>query len=354
MVTRLYFLAQLETMPGNGIAPATVTSVLNSDPSGFVPPRFLLRMDTTMGSSALGFVPSKINDVTVNPGTQAYCIEWFVSPLLNQNNIKAGRWNYAFGAWETAQKPDPDTTPLLGYFPVTGRGKSVWVNLYAWRPSTGTKYGTIWDGETYPNVNNDYPHNIGDSFFHITAFDGKAVHGLIPGDTVLIMEVWFIVTFDQPTHVISYSFVCSGTTVPANDTNVPGNDYASYLESQQSLSFITTNLVARTPASAESVSIGDTAARLVKRNSGLPLTETVSITDSVDWRRPSHPYNKVIGMNQETVTIGDSANRTITRAVPLNKTARLQDEDLHISEDVSCQATTGAPTHTGDPGYFVT
>jgi hypothetical protein len=285
------------------------------------------------------------------PGTRTYYISRFTSPILNQKTIQAGQWTYAFGTTENGVLED-GVTPFVGFFPVSGHAKSVYVNVYVWRPSTGTKYGTIYEGQTNATINNDYPHAFLDFYFHVTTFSGKKITGLIPGDAVIVKEVWFTITTDRPLSLMTSYFLLGGTTVYANDQLCPSP--ASYLESAQDLSFITGSLVARAPASAESVSVSDVAARLVKRNSGKPLTETVSITDSVDWRRPSHPYNKVIAMSQETVTIDDSANRTITRAVPLNKTARLQDEDLHISEDVSCQATTGAPVHTGDPGYFVT
>lgn len=354
MVTRLYFNnysyypgVNPANYPAGSIMPMTpLSSLITADIIGTWGPELYSMMTPTKGITAAALTAYQW--ATQSPGTRNYYIARFVSPLLNQTSISAGNWTYGFGASEYAHLSD-GTTPMIGYFPVSGKNKGVWINLYVWRPSTGTKYDTIFEGNSSATVNNDYPHALAETYFHVTNFSGKAVPGLVPADAILIMEVWFVISIDQPAKNPVYYYFIDGTMVYSNDAQSP--DPATYLETNQTLYFID-KLVTSAP-SAQSVTVNDSAVRTVTRQTRhKEIVETTAFTESLNIRTVAAPADKQIIVDQETVSITDQTTFLITRAVPLNKQCIPWAESLEISDSILSETTVATVIHTGDSDYM--
>src|SRR6187200_2834516 len=175
-------------------------------------------MNTTVGVSQANLT----NTSTADTSSHNYYITRFVSPLIYQGSISANTYTLEYGAKESNAAAN---------FPVSGTGVAGRVNCYVWKPSNGTKYGTILDGNTNADCEEA---GTSQSVINCT-FSGAAVTGLVPGDAVLVIELWAIVTQangTQRTQDIYYD----GTT--ENSTT----NEAAFLSTPENLQFTATEV----------------------------------------------------------------------------------------------------------------
>jgi len=171
-------------------------------------------MNTTIGTAVANI------GITATSSTRDLYFTKFVSPLLYQTTIAANTWVYGFNASE------PNNLAIN--FPVSGSNQPVYVNIYVWRPSTGTKVGTILDGNTASTV--DEPASAITKTDHIVNCTGASVSGLTSGDAVIIIEIWFRTT---STAAGTNNIYFDGTTALVE--NATNSDAASYLETPENL-----------------------------------------------------------------------------------------------------------------------
>jgi len=174
-------------------------------------------MSTTIGTSQ-----TTQQSPTMSSTNKTVYFTKFVSDTLTSTSIAADTWNYAFAAQESA---------ATGNFPVTTTG-AVNVTVYVWRPGTGTKIGTIMDGNssgtgfTEPSSTNTEKSVFG-------TFTGSAV--TCQAGDVIIMEVYFATAATSAGFVSFFYF--DGTT-ETNNNGTTVSSHASYIESPgQTLTF---------------------------------------------------------------------------------------------------------------------
>lgn len=172
------FYLHSASSPVTGTLPTSEQSSLTADANLFTGEDGTAnrKMDTTIGVSQANLT----NASTADTNAHNYYIARFVSPLLYQSRIDAKTWTLEYGAKESNAAAN---------FPRNGSG-ALHVNCYIWKPSTGEKVGTIIDGNT--NADGEEA-GTSQSVINCT-FSGAAVTGMIPGDAVLIVELWAIVT----------------------------------------------------------------------------------------------------------------------------------------------------------------
>lgn len=210
MATRLYFHAANSAV--GGTLPAAEQSALTAALS--VDAQTVNRnMDTNIGSSATSRTFLSAN------ATRDIYITKFVSPPIYQTSIAANTWTYAFTADEDSATPN---------FPVNGANQPVYLNVYVWKPSSGTKVGTILDGNTASTVDEG---GVATKVGHVVTFTGSAVAGLTSGDAVIVAEIWFRVASTVLNITCRYYFD-GATTVVENATNAAS---ASYVETPEDL-----------------------------------------------------------------------------------------------------------------------
>ena len=197
MATKFYFHAAASGV--GGTLPSTEQSSLTSTID--VDAQTVNRsMNTTIGTAQQ--TVSRVGNMATS--SRNYYFTKFVSPPIYQTSIAANTWTYAFSASESTVQAN---------FPVPGSSQPVRVNCYVWRPSDGTKVGTILDGNTASDVSEG---GTGEEVYHITTFTGSSVAGVQNGD-VIILEVWFVFA-STVTSSLTIGFHYDGTTEYANDT----------------------------------------------------------------------------------------------------------------------------------------
>ena len=215
MATKLYLHSASSSVTGT--LPTDEQSSLTPDANDFEGSRTTNRlMNTTIGVSQANLTNTSTGDTS----SHNYYITRFVSPLIYQGAISANTWTFEYGAKESNAAAN---------FPVSGTGVAGRVNCYIWKPSDGTKVGTILDGNTNADCEEA---GTSQSVINCT-FTGAAVTGLTPGDAVLIIEMWAIVTQGngtQRTQDIYYD----GTT-----ENSTSNE-AAFLSTPENLQFTET------------------------------------------------------------------------------------------------------------------
>lgn len=182
-------------------------------------------MDTTIGTAQAS------KAITVNIGTQRVSyFTRFCSQPLNQTSISANTWNYAYAAQQSATTMQ-FTTP-------TGTSNAIKITCYVWRPSNGSKVGDILIGDSTAN-------------FGVTAstlekstigtFAGSAVTCQV--NDIICMEIIF--QYTPTTGSKTGTFYYDGTTETNNDGTTVSN-HASYIETPESLSFVSAAAIPQT------------------------------------------------------------------------------------------------------------
>jgi hypothetical protein len=197
-------------------------------------------MDTTIGTgqTSVSFI-STTSDAT---NKDFYVARW-VSPELDQTSIAANTWT-----WNYAVKASNVSNPGVEDYPGNTTDDRVPMNCYVWRPSDGTKVGTIRDGLTndeYYDVgwNTNQVATTSESAEHGT-FTGSSVAGVQTGD-VIIFEAWCTVDTNT-SNSLTLNWYFDGTTVTTTDGPTVSN-HASFLETPENLTFAVVTSTATRP-----------------------------------------------------------------------------------------------------------
>ena len=183
-------------------------------------------MDTTIGTSQ-----QVLNYVSTAVWADAFgYVTKFVSPNLDMTSITAQTWTWNFAAKISSGTP-------VNAYPTPSTNDRVPLNLYVWRPSTGTKVGTIFDSNTTAATYYDvgWENNTNEVLQNGT-FSGSAVTCQV--NDVLVHEVWIrldTVSTASATCGIYYD----GTTVNTGASGTTVSNHASFLETPQTLTFVT-------------------------------------------------------------------------------------------------------------------
>ena len=181
-------------------------------------------MDTVAGTAQTSIL------IVSNASTsaQTYYFTKFVSLPLNQTNVTAQTWTFNFAAQEELGS---------NQFPVSGGSDELYMNLYVWNPTAGTKRGTIFDSQTPTGEVTEASAGV-EAVYQAT-LAGAAVASAAVGD-VIIAEIWFECTQSAATAADNF-FYFDGTTV--NTTNgATVSNHASFIETPQNLVFTTPSI----------------------------------------------------------------------------------------------------------------
>jgi hypothetical protein len=250
-------------------------------------------MDTSIGTNqqTLSFVGN------MSTSARNYYVSRWVSPVIYQTSVAANTWNYAFSASESATSCN---------FPETGNNGPVYVCCYVWKPSDGTKYGDILDGNTASTVDEG---TAGQVKGHVVAFTGSAVSSLTSGDACIVFEAWFQVTSTVTTSQ-TLAFQYDGTTeFTENATGL--TQAASYIETPETLQWTAPQNITKTLSDTISISHTGYPTRLAEKIRG-PSTQTVTSSETV--ARLAEETRTAA----DTTTSGDSVSRTVTGGGPTN------------------------------------
>ena len=173
-------------------------------------------------NTAIGTSQTTINnDGDSDFGVGNLFIGRWVSPPIYQTSIAANTWTYSFAAREEG---------LQQNYPVSGSNQPIRVNCYVWRPGSGTKVGTILDGNTASTVDEATSASVERA--STTTFSGASVSSLQDGD-VICFEAW--ATGVNLLTTVFMDFFFDGPTVTTTDGTVSA--HATFIETPEDLNF---------------------------------------------------------------------------------------------------------------------
>lgn len=212
MATRLYFHPTANS--GTGTFPAAEQSA------------------ATAGATAAGANTLRTMDTSLGT-TQSSLVVTTVASTVAQNNFMGF---FCSKPLEGDQTVGGGTMILNGAEQESNANANWWINslnIYVWRPSTGTKVGTVRDaaGTSLGGLEPTATNNIQVS--HITGITSTAVSAL-DGD-VVICEIWIRATQSA---AMSYTgtYYYNGTTVNTTENSVV-TSHASFIELTENLLF---------------------------------------------------------------------------------------------------------------------
>lgn len=176
-------------------------------------------MDTNIGTAQV----TKTIATNASTSQQNLYYTRFVSLPLAAQTISANTWDYNFAAFEDSGTAN---------FPCN-LTNSVYVNCYAWRPSTGAKVGSVLAGNSVADFIE--PTQTSTEKVMNGTFSGSAV--TIQDGDVLIMDIIFQITMGNATSR-SCRFYYDGTTQNTTDNTTVSN-HASFINTPQNLTFYT-------------------------------------------------------------------------------------------------------------------
>jgi hypothetical protein len=210
MATRFYFHNDTNALTGTfptteqaGIAASVTSTGANT----------LRTMDLSIGTAQTTATVTSLASTAV----QNHFMRFFCSPpLVGDQTVGGG-------------------TMILNAADAEGNNNANWwinsLNVYVWRPSTGTKVGTVRDdaGTSLGGLEG----GTGETVSHVTGITSSAISAL-DGD-VIICEVWVRA---QQSASMSYTntFYFDGTTVNTTE-NASVTNHASFLEMSENLIF---------------------------------------------------------------------------------------------------------------------
>ena len=175
-------------------------------------------MDTTIGTTETSLLIA----TAATTNEQFLYYTKFVSPLLNMTAISANTWHYAIGATESNAAAN---------FPRSGAG-ALYVSCYVWKPSNGTSYGAILDG----NSNADGAETTTTERAIMCTFTGAGVGSLTAGDAVIVVEIWARVTQGGATSR-NDTFHYDGVDEPSTTGVSVLGDVAAFIRTPETLVF---------------------------------------------------------------------------------------------------------------------
>lgn len=189
----------------------------------------------TMTANFDAYTVNRIMDLTKASGTQTditatktaggastiFYMSRFVSDPLNESSIPAQTWTLNFASWASSTSM---------YYPCNSSGY-IPSCLYVWRPSDGTKVGTIFDGLSAVTS-----AQIGHTTEYVSSvtFTGSAVANLQSGD-VLCFEA---MTASSTTSSWTYHYAFDGATINLVD-NTAASNHAAFIETPEAVIFYT-------------------------------------------------------------------------------------------------------------------
>jgi hypothetical protein len=254
-------------------------------------------MDVNIGASQASLALA----TPANTNANTYYVSRWVSPAIYQTSIPAAAWTYNFAAKETNTSAN---------FPVTSSNKAVAICCYVWKPSDGTKYANILDGNTTGTTVNEGAANTEVS--ENVDFLGAAVSSLTSGDACIVFEAWFNVTQGAATSYTD-TFYYDGTTETLT-TGTTVSNHAAFLQflGNDGINFTSVQNLTRT-ITESSISVGSgTVARVLAAN------RTISESSiSLGAGTVSRVKGNVRSISEGAITV---AAGTITRALVMART----------------------------------
>lgn len=283
--TTRFYLHSTGTSVG-GTLPSTEQSTLTSDKDRD-PQTSNRTMDTDIGSAMVS-IGLATNATT---SLQNYYFTRFISPLVNQTSIPASAWTYSFAARQVTSSAN---------FPVSGNAQPVHVHVYVWKPSNGTKVGTIIDADSASEYNEPTTLNSVTSMYG--SFTGSEVTGMTAGDAVVAFEVWFRITQASATSNTVDYYWGGGTETNNNGTTVL--DHASYIRAVQTIVFgePTGTTYNRSP-SADSTTVSDSSLTRLLSAARVPSADSTTVTAGTSTRMLS--ASRV--PSADTTTVGETS-----------------------------------------------
>jgi hypothetical protein len=251
MATKFYLHAAVSGVPGT--LPSAEQSSLTAFDNYEADQSSNRNMDKTIGASQT----SLANASNASTSLRDYYVARWVSPILAQTSISANTWTYNFAAQESNTSAN---------HPVSGTNQPVYVCCYVWKPSNGTKYGNILDGNS-ASVYDEPGAANSERVMHGT-FSGSAVSSLTSGDAVIVFEMWFRITQAMATSY-THTVFFDGTTENTTENAVVSN-HASFIETPENLTFFYQRSV------EETLGLTDAQSKLVKKS----ISETLSLSDA--------------------------------------------------------------------------
>ena len=210
MATTLYLHAALNTQSGTFPTTKQTTQTMLTQFDAYTVNR---TMDTTIGTTQTDLSRASTT------GSGAHYVSRFISPPLNQSGIAANTWNWGFG--------HICSTGFIT-FPVDSNSKAH-LCAYVWRPSTGTKIGTIFDGAS--TSSGTASSSTTEKTCYVT-FTGSAVTGAQVGD-VIIVEAMVASNVGS-----SYTFhFCFDGATAISSNNVANTNAAAALTTPEDITF---------------------------------------------------------------------------------------------------------------------
>jgi len=285
-------------------------------------------MDTTIGTSQASLA---ITRTTSSNANNVFYITKFISKPLNQASIAANTWT-----WNFAVKASLVGSTGCEDYPSNNVNDKIPIYVYVWRPSTGTKIGSISTDTIQPNARDtaNVYYDVGNGSLQIPGGTTaeSAEHGTFAGSAVtcavgdvIIVEAWTTINTNSASS-LTCTFYYDGTTVTT--TNGPTvSSQAAFLETPENLSFVTSSN--KTKTLTETITIGQpTPVRIKSANKA--NAETVTISSPA----PARLAAKKRALATETITIStDPGSPSIIKAKNVSKT---------LTETV----TVGQPTPT--------
>lgn len=210
MATRFYLKNDTNTLTGTfptseqgaGTADVTWTSA-----------NTLRTMNTTIGT-----FQTNATGVNASTSQQRHFIRMFASPLIAAQTIAAQTWTFFCG--------DQEANAAANYWTNI-------VNVYVWRPSSGTKVGTIIDGSNGAAMGGS--ESTTTETVTTWTFSGSAVTAQ-DGD-VIICEVWAVNTASMSTAYTLTVWYHGTVDTGAEDSAIA--DAASFVETANDVTFYT-------------------------------------------------------------------------------------------------------------------
>ena len=307
MATKLYLHRTEITSPGT--LPSTEQSSLTADANLFdnedgSENRLMNKTISAVSQATL------TNTTTADTNAHNYYIARWVSPLLAQTSVAANTWTVEIGIREANANAN---------FPRNGAGANR-ICAYVWKPSNGTKYGNILDG----NTNADGEEATTSQSVSTFTFSGSAVSSLTSGDAVIVFELWAIVTMGNATARVVDVFY-DGTT-----ENSTSNE-AAWISTPENLAFQYTIPISQSisisPSIAkvatllrsvsQSISISPAIAKVMVR--ARAISQSISISPSV-----AKVATLLRGISQ-SISISDSISRLKTAIRGISQSISISD-----------------------------
>lgn len=214
MPTKLYFHNAATTVTGTLPTTEQATATAAWTTTGATT---LRSMNTTIGSAQASLAGTAVaGDGTARDGWYGYFCS---DTLLTAQTVGGG--TIIFNCADSITNGDPNVRPNS-------------LNIYVWRPSTGTKVGTVRDstgtslGGTEPSATNS------EQVTHITGITSSAVSAAA-GD-VIIVEVWTRYTPTGMFQTSTCTLFYDGTTETTTENTVVTSQ-ASYIQFTENLTF---------------------------------------------------------------------------------------------------------------------